>query len=304
LTVGAIPLTVKADPKVIFKGDPLPTFTSTYTGFINNDISKIVSGPDYNLSPTYNNTAGTYRIIPSNLVLQNQDSYTITYVFDTLYVNPSGPNAKNVKPKLECVEPLKKPVNGFSYLAHFSYTNPNSTIVYVPRGSENLITALGPYSGLQPTEFLPGTNYFDIYFDGQKMTWTLITYNGNQKSSSSSDASSSSAKCTSHYVTTVVSSRVATVSGGPTVVPADALIKFGVYPNPVKDNVTISFEGANLQQKDIKLYDLPGRLQQVKGFSKMNAGSAVLDLSNLVPGVYILSVQVNNENKTAVIVKL
>jgi hypothetical protein len=84
----------------------------------------------------------------------------------------------------------------------------------------------------------------------------------------------------------------------------EAVTRFGAYPNPVTDKVIISFSDANIQEKDIKMYDLPGRLQHIKQFSKMSANSATLDISNLVSGVYILSVRIKNENKTMVIVKM
>ena len=89
-----------------------------------------------------------------------------------------------------------------------------------------------------------------------------------------------------------------------TVIPDPAITKFGVYPNPVTDKVLISFSDINIQEKDVRLYDLPGRLQHIKQFSKMSTNSATLDVSNLIPGVYILSVRVKNENKTAIIIKL
>ena len=75
----------------------------------------------------------------------------------------------------------------------FPYENPNLTTVYVPIGSDNNIIALGSYSGVQPQIFLPSGGKFDVYFDGQKLTWLLITYNGNQKTAIASDASSTSA---------------------------------------------------------------------------------------------------------------
>jgi hypothetical protein len=43
---------VDADTKVIFKGDPLPTLTSTIKGFAPGDSAAlIVSGPTHTLTP-------------------------------------------------------------------------------------------------------------------------------------------------------------------------------------------------------------------------------------------------------------
>jgi hypothetical protein len=307
LTVNGATLIVKADDKVIFKGDPLPTnYTATYTGFINNDQNTIVSGPVFTLTPAKPVNAGIYPITPSKLILQNPGSYVISYEAGSLYINPSGSGVKNVKPKLECVDTVSDNTSPYRYVAHYSYTNPNKSPVFVPRGPENMLTSPEPYGGMQPQLFEVGTKYFDIYFNGKKMTWTLITYNGNQKSSSTQDASSSSAKCSSHYTTSVITARKAggVQTGGTVAQELTSMGKFAVYPNPVSDKVIISFRDPNIQQKDITLWDLPGRMQHIKHFSKISSNSASLDLSNLVTGVYILRVRINNENKTTVIIKL
>ena len=95
-------LTVKADDKVILQGSSLPPFTSTITGFKYKENTR-VSGPQYTLSPAYAGAAGVYSITPSSLILttQSQSNYSINYVPGTLYVNPKGPGAKNVKPKFD-----------------------------------------------------------------------------------------------------------------------------------------------------------------------------------------------------------
>jgi hypothetical protein len=85
--------------------------------------------------------------------------------------------------------------SGFGYIAHFSYENPNSTPVFVPRGPDNQLTSEGSFSGLQPELFNPGIGYFDIYFDGRKLKWVVRTYENNQNSSVATEASSSSARC-------------------------------------------------------------------------------------------------------------
>ena len=66
----------------------------------------IVSGPTYTLSPACTGNAGTYTIIPSNVVTSCPDCYIITYTPGTLYVDPKGKNAKNLKPYLVCVDTL------------------------------------------------------------------------------------------------------------------------------------------------------------------------------------------------------
>src|SRR4029079_13277375 len=125
---------------------------------------------------TYNGTPGVYLIRPSGLNISGDSNYAKTYIDGLLYVNPYGSSAKKVVLQLKCVEQLTvKNLTGYKYVAHFSYENKNATAVYVPIGSDNKITSSKPFGGIQPTVFLPGVNYVDFYFDGQKLTWDLKT---------------------------------------------------------------------------------------------------------------------------------
>ncbi len=137
LTINPATLTVKADDKTIFAGDALPTFTSTITGFkyLDDKTTVINSGPSYSVSPTYKNKAGMYTITPSGVVQkQTPVNYNINYQTGTLYVDPKDNSTKNVMPSLDCVTPLVHDPNGYTYVAHFSWSNPNSFTVSVPLG--------------------------------------------------------------------------------------------------------------------------------------------------------------------------
>jgi hypothetical protein len=132
LTVTPAPLTVKADDKIVFQKDKLPTLTSTYTGFKNNDnpSNTFSAGPFYTVTPLYSGAAGTYTITPYGIVqIRVPNNYTVSYLNGTLYVNPKGSGAKNVKPSLDCVDTVVNNANGFTYVAHFSWYNPNATVV-------------------------------------------------------------------------------------------------------------------------------------------------------------------------------
>jgi len=307
LTVRAAPLIVKANDLAIFKGDPLPTsnFSSTYTGFLNGDQTTITGGPSYAVSPNYIGNAGTYTITPSNLRLVNQADYTISYQTGTLYVDPKGSGAKNIKPVLDCVEPLaNNDPSGFKYIAHFHYENPNSVPVLIPLGTENFLTSAGPYSGTLPIVFQPGTGKVNIYFNGLKMTWTVISFNGNQKTSAASDASSTSAKCLS-------GSGFRTNTGEPgstlATTPTDVELlssKPNAYPNPVTNKVIVNVGTWTLSAKDIRVFDVTGRLQQAKSLRSLSSHAVEMDLSGLRKGNYIIMVNTNDGMKTFKIVKL
>ncbi|GGB76105.1 hypothetical protein GCM10007424_15120 [Flavobacterium suaedae] len=66
--------------------------------------------------------------------------------------------------------------------------------------------------------------------------------------------------------------------------------KFGVYPNPANDVLNITLDGS-LEGQSTKtvLYDVQGRFVKNFGGSKNN-----LDVSGVAPGIYLLTVDVNN----------
>ena len=184
-------LSVKANDTAIYQGDAIPKFTSTITRAKNGD--SIVSGPKYTLSPTCAGNAGTYTIIPSNVVVSCTDCYVTSYTKGTLYINPKGKNAKNLKPYLICVDTLMNDPGGLKYVATFGCNNPNSTTVFVSRGADNYLSGEGATTavGTLPQVFKPGDNAtFQIKFNGKKMTWILRTYCVNQKTAVAQDASS------------------------------------------------------------------------------------------------------------------
>ncbi len=298
LVINRATLVVKARDTGIFKGDNPPVLTSSfdsYTGFVNGDQGRIVSisnaviGYNRQTSP-----AGTYPIRPSALVLQNRadTNYIITYLDGILYVNPKGPGTRKVKPALECIEVVSNHPSGLGFVAHFSYENLNSTPIFVPRGPDNqlVIDPGGVYSGLQPVVFYPGKDTFDIYFNGIKLKWILATYENNQKSSSASEASSTSSKCPNSFVSNNLGQSSLQATGEEVVLPA----RFGIYPNPIRGRVTISYPGMKFSNNSVLgVYDVLGRKQAVQ-LSQASVNNIVLDLSNLKKGVYIVWIRKSN----------
>ena len=87
LTITPASLSVKADDKTISLFCPLPTFTSTITGFKNNDSNTIISGPYYKISPNFCSwIPGVFTITPYGLQLASPNNYSIAYVPGTLSV--------------------------------------------------------------------------------------------------------------------------------------------------------------------------------------------------------------------------
>lgn len=84
LTVTKAALTITADDMTVACGDAIPSYTVTYSGFVNSEDSSVLSGT-LNFACDYTTTsdAGTYTITPSGL---SSDNYTISYVSGTLTV--------------------------------------------------------------------------------------------------------------------------------------------------------------------------------------------------------------------------
>ncbi|RYY85277.1 MAG: T9SS type A sorting domain-containing protein [Chitinophagaceae bacterium] len=86
LTVNKAPLTIQADNLSRPEGDPNPTFTVTYTGFVNGENSSVLTTqPVLSTTATVNSLPGTYPIQVSGATAEN---YTITMVNGVLTVSP------------------------------------------------------------------------------------------------------------------------------------------------------------------------------------------------------------------------
>jgi len=72
--------------------------------------------------------------------------------------------------------------------------------------------------------------------------------------------------------------------------PNSATIGFKLYPNPVYDAI-VYIATANNGQKDIVVYDVFGEMVLTERIT-----SNALNISQLVPGVYVLQVTENNKS--------
>lgn len=89
LTVNPAPLTIRADDKAKFAGQPNPAFTASYQGFVNGDTAASLTTPvAFTTRAKTSSPARTYPIVPSGASSPN---YAITFVNGTLTVTP--PNA-------------------------------------------------------------------------------------------------------------------------------------------------------------------------------------------------------------------
>jgi hypothetical protein len=223
-------------------------------------------------------------------------NYIIKLIAGKLYINPYNTGTRKVQPILRCVERVTNGPLGLGYLAHFSYENRNATPYYVPIGADNNIVASGPYSGTQPIVFLPGTGNFDIYFDGKRLRWTLTTNDGTLKTSIAAEASSTSNKCDARITSITMEN----------VVPGEILVeeKTMIYPNPVRDKLTLTSTRPITSEKNVTILDVAGRPIRIKGLRRVSTNVIEMDASAVRKGVYFLRVQTKNGFESFRFVKL
>jgi hypothetical protein len=96
INVSQVPLTIRADNKAKIAGQPNPTLTATYTGFVNADTSVSLSSPVVlTTTATTASPAGSYPIIASGAVGAN---YVISFVNGILTVTSPTLTGLTVQP--------------------------------------------------------------------------------------------------------------------------------------------------------------------------------------------------------------
>jgi len=286
VTINKAPVTAKADDKYIYKGD-VPVYTATFTGLVNGETPVAPFG-----TSTYvpaSSTAGTYPITPVlNLAVGVPGNYSITATNGTLYVNPKGTGAKAIIAEGECITKLTKDPSGFAYKATFEYYNNNSTKVWVPLGADNqLVSTGGTFSGTPPVVFNQGENFFDVYFDGKKLTWSISSFSGSTKVTNSDYLTSTSRICT----ILGQAAPVGTMNFIDQTAPMGEVKVLAVYPNPVSSRLVIRSPMAGLTDKDIAVFDIQGKSYPVRGMRVVSAHELELDMTDLHPGMYLLRVR-------------
>lgn len=277
-------LTVKANDAFVFAGNPLPVFTASITGLKNNDNPVIA----FTVPISCNTKAGVYPIIPTFSNFANAGNYNTTFVNGILYVNPDDDGAKKLRPSLNCIEVVVNPSPGqYRYVAHFVCQNDNATPVYIPIGADNSVSSsTGLFDAAkQPVVFAPGVTLFDVPFDGNKVTWTVRSYDSDHKTSVASNASSSSSRCSGSART-----MSSTTTEEPTVsTPIDAR----VYPNPAHDRVVVNLKAGVLSENGLTIYSAAGVAMPVASARRISAGSIELDITHIPAGYYIVKVKSN-----------
>ncbi len=276
LVVNPMTATISTGVYVINRGTALPVFEASFEGFQNeNDIS-LVTDLTFTINPSYTTSspAGIYEIIPS----ATAPNYHFTSVNGTLYVNPSGPRTKQIKPIFICSEALAAPdENGFEYIAYFTYTNQNEAAVYVPIGPDNAITGAAHDNSQQPALFLSGGGELTVPFDGSSITWQ-VTSNKNNGSKGAIPANSSNAQCNKSN------------AGDTKPETAQQEAEVLVFPNPTSGKVFLQYPGSKEPGTAITVYNSYGQRCKINT-AKTEANVLEIDLSGESPGMYLIRIE-------------
>jgi len=134
LTVGKATLTIRADDKAKPEGDPNPVFTVSYSGFVYNETSAVLTTP-VNITTTAvtASPAGTYPIVPAGAVAAN---YNTVFVNGVLTVSPRQPQT------ITFAAPAAKTYGNADFAIGATSTNNTIPITYTSSNT-NVATIVG-----------------------------------------------------------------------------------------------------------------------------------------------------------------
>ncbi|MES2649195.1 MAG: S8 family serine peptidase [Bacteroidota bacterium] len=298
-------LKVTAKDITILQGDPVPTvFEYTVADLYNGDVvttepTFTIGGPDFTTNPAYSGSnAGTFDIIPSNIGVSCSTCYILDYVNGVLFVEPMGTGVKSVKPSLSCVEPLTGDPSGFTYVANFEWKNENPVNIIVKEGPNNFLTGTSFEQGKLPEFFSKNsTGRFQVKFNGDRLIWTLRSYEQFQKTSVGSIASSTSERCKLPTVTSAAARKMPVQPFGNE--------QTGITPNPTTGRFVVATDNGVMSDRDLLISDVTGKKFTARKINRLSPQSLQIDLPNsITSGVYLLRVKVDNSYKIFRIVKL
>ncbi|MFD0941555.1 YDG domain-containing protein [Pedobacter boryungensis] len=90
-TITKAPLVITADNKTRVQNTPDPSFTASYSGFVNAETNTVLTTqPTFTTTATLSSLQGDYPIVPAGATANN---YSISYVNGTLTITPGSPTS-------------------------------------------------------------------------------------------------------------------------------------------------------------------------------------------------------------------
>jgi len=172
----------------------------------------------------------------------------------------------------------------------------------VPIGANNFFSgdAAATAVGTQPILFQPGdVNNFQVKFNGDKLQWTVQTYNVDHNTSVAQDASSTSSRCKKNSSLRTTSQSLSSND----VNRADVNVA-GVSPNPSHGSFIVTTDKGFISDKDVYVSDVAGQKYSIN-ITRLSDQQLKIELpASAHSGIYILRAKVGNGFTIFKIVKL
>ena len=290
LTIDNADLTIEVLPAFIAEGDPLPNFDTQVSGLVCNDPEPVITNfiiLDQNGSPVSGTPdAGEYTVQADVSGLAGYDNYDITTIDGSLFVNPSVGCNDRIKASDICQEPASIPGEpAITTRLQFTYENRLDIPIYVPIGPNNKLKGNAYYVGSQPELFLPGTHTFEIFTDGGRLQWEIITPGCNSASKSANGSNAD--PCSTSGKTDVTDFDESIV--------IDEGIS-GIYPNPVETSIVFPMHGQRTSFS-IKVFNEVGMLMLQKDYPENTYYDVTMDISMLKSGMLYFMVEKNGKRE-------
>jgi hypothetical protein len=189
LTVDKASVTITADDKTKFAGDPNPPFTIMATGFVSKqDSVAIMANVKISVSAGPTSPVGTY---PITTYTTSSNKYTFTFVPGTLTIINAVPTITSFSPTTAIeggmvtitgthLDKVKNVKFGSKLASSFSSASPTSITAYVSSGSSGDVSVIAPGG----TASLPGFTFiFTLPATNFTLTTTGATCNGSANGS-------------------------------------------------------------------------------------------------------------------------
>ena len=289
LTISATSLQVAIGTLIINEGDPIPTnFTTTVTGLVCDDQAPILT--DFIIMDQNGTTVngilapGEYTVSTDLAILEGYDNYNLSLQTGTLFVSPMVGCNDRIKASDICQSPAT--LSDYPQITtklRFEYTNPLSVPVFIENGPNNILKGNAFYMGTLPEVFLPGVHSFDIYTDGRRLQWEVIT-NGCNSASKSANGSNANPCGTSF------SFDMSSIEQTQTETSATST----VYPNPVSNYVTLNLK-ESIQPTELSVFNETGQLLLFREISPAEGQLIEIDLTSFDKGMLFFRVENEGE---------
>ena len=317
LTIENATLNLEIGTLFITQGESVPTnFSVVANGLVCDDVSPTITNfiiKDQNgVIQTGNLNGGTYEVSANLLNLSGYDNYTISQTPGSLFVNPLVGCNDRIKASGLCQSAVTLAGNpNIVSLLRFEYTNRLTVPIYIPNGPKNLLKGNAQLVGSPPELFLPGTHTFDIYTNGGRLQWEVITQGCNNASKSANGSNADpcddySTSVSADSTTEIVDDNIAQleeiieIDSEPVKTNFEGQTK--LYPNPAGDFVNLKF-GEKTGVASVLILDQTGRILHKNDYQLKESSNIQLDVSNYSPGILFFIYQHNDKREIFKIMK-